>query len=168
MDDRSVRIPPPAQFSVLLIDDSLADQNIFLEAVRATGMSICVLAASDGRDALRILDECRHTNAYPSLILLDLNIPGMDGREILQFVKSKPSLRSIPVAVWSSSENPRDLVQLYESGANCYLQKPIDFNEYMAKVEAMLHFWLTVIIRAPAGDPSALSGGSYSHAPSAN
>ncbi|MBP1599157.1 MAG: response regulator, partial [Acidobacteria bacterium] len=91
----------------------------------------------------------------PDLILLDLNLPRKDGREVLTEVKADPDLKTIPVVVLTTSRAEQDVLRSYDLNANCYIAKPVDFNRFMEVVRSIEHFWLTVVTlpRSPAEEP---------------
>ena len=100
----------------------------------------------DGEEAMEFLSR---KNAYtgaprPDLILLDLNLPRKDGREVLSELKTDPDLRTIPVVVLTTSKDDRDVAQAYQLQANCYIAKPVDFEQFVNVVRAIEHFWLEV------------------------
>ena len=100
----------------------------------------------DGEEAMEFLGR---RNAYanaprPDLILLDLNLPRKDGREVLAELKSDPDLRTIPVVVLTTSKDDQDIAQVYQLQANCYIAKPVDFKQFVSVVRAIEHFWLEV------------------------
>jgi CheY-like chemotaxis protein len=103
--------------------------------------------ASDGVEALRYLRrEGPHAGAArPDLILLDLNLPRMDGREVLEAVKQDPSLRHIPVVVLTSSAAEQDIVRAYELHANCYVSKPVDLDQFIHVVKSIEDFWFSIV-----------------------
>ena len=131
---------------MLLVEDNPGDVRLVREALK-DGQARCHLnVASDGMQAT---DFLWRRGAYkeaprPDLILLDLNLPGKNGREVLQEIKKDPELRSIPVAVFTTSTAPSDLDRAYELHANCYICKPSDLDEYMSVVRSIEHFWTSI------------------------
>ena len=101
--------------------------------------------ARDGVEAMEFLHrEGQHTSAVrPDLILLDLNLPRMDGREVLVEIKSDPKLKTIPVVVLTTSRSEQDVLRSYELQANCYITKPVDLEQFMAVVKSIEDFWFT-------------------------
>ncbi len=133
------------QIEVLLVEDNPGDARLTQEAFREANSSIRVHVASDGVDAMAFL---RHEEPYfhaprPDLILLDLNMPRMDGREVLALIKGDPTLKQIPVVILSTSEAEADIAQSYELQANCYLSKPVRLDEFESLVKGINDFWLT-------------------------
>ena len=138
---------------ILLIEDNRADVRLTIEAIRDAGLSSNLFTARDGRDAL---DHLRGEGAYeepakPDLILLDLNLPNLDGRQVLAEIKNDDSLKHIPVIVLTTSENEEDVLQVYRAHANCYLTKPIDLDEFIDLVKAIEEFWLRRVQLPPRG-----------------
>lgn len=129
---------------VLLVEDNPGDVDLVTHAVREFPCDVSV--ASDGVEAMEFLrKEGRHAAAHdPDLVLLDLNLPKLSGREVLARVKEDPALKHIPVVVLSSSEAHRDLLETYRLHANCFVTKPVDLDEFLASVGAVAQFWLEV------------------------
>jgi two-component system, chemotaxis family, response regulator Rcp1 len=129
---------------ILLVEDNPADARLILEALKECHISHRLQVVEDGVEALAYL---RRESAYvgkprPHLILLDLNLPRMDGRDVLGQIKSNASLRDIPVVVLTTSQAETDIGVCYERHANCYVTKPVDLSEYMATVKSIENFWL--------------------------
>ena len=136
---------------ILLVEDSLADVRLMQEVLRETGLPHQLVVAGDGERALRVL-RCQGEYAHqvrPDVILLDLNLPGMDGREVLRTIKQDPSMRRIPVLVLSTSTAESDIVASYEAHANCYLSKPVDLADFFRLAEALRDFWLRLVLLPP-------------------
>lgn len=132
---------------VLLVEDSLGDVRLTEEAFRATNPSVQLHVASDGVEAMAFLrQEGSHINApRPDFILLDLNLPKMDGREVLANIKHDGSLKLIPTVVLSTSDIEADIVKSYQLSANCYLTKPVQLGAFESLVRAVNAFWLTEV-----------------------
>jgi chemotaxis family two-component system response regulator Rcp1 len=135
------------QIEVLLIEDNPGDARLTQEAFREANSSVRVHVACDGVEAMAFLGrEGAHINApRPNLILLDLNMPKMDGREVLALIKSDSTLRQIPVVILSTSEAETDIAHCYEHQANCYLSKPTQLPDFESLVKAIDDFWLTKV-----------------------
>ena len=130
---------------VLLVEDSPGDVRLTREAFRDADVSIRLHVASDGVDAMAFLrrqDEHIHA-PRPDLILLDLNLPRMDGREVLAQVKEDPSLKTIPTVILTTSEAEADIMKSYELQANAYLSKPVQLDAFESLVNSIKDFWLT-------------------------
>lgn len=135
---------------ILLVEDNPGDVRLTLEALRDGRISNQVTVVHDGEDALDFLRRRgRHADAdRPHLVLLDLNLPKKDGREVLEEVKSDPELHRIPVIVLTTSSADRDVLLSYDLHANCYIKKPIDYEEFMGAIRGIENFW-TRIVRLP-------------------
>ncbi len=130
---------------VLLVEDSPGDVRLTQEAFREANITIQLHVATDGVEAMEFLKhEGHHADApRPDLILLDLNLPRMDGREVLALVKADPKLKSIPTVILTTSEAEADIVKSYDSQANCYLSKPVELDVFEGLVKSINDFWLT-------------------------
>jgi CheY-like chemotaxis protein len=132
---------------ILLVEDSPADVDLTREALEDAKVHNNLHIASDGVEALAFLRrEGRHADApHPDLILLDLNLPRKDGREVLAEIKADPLLRRIPVVVLTTSEAEQDIIQSYDLHANCYVTKPVDLDAFMHVVRSIEDFWLAIV-----------------------
>lgn len=125
---------------ILLIEDSAADVRLVEEACRESGLAVRLTVATDGQQGLALLRD--PVRPMPNLVLLDLNLPGMDGRQVLARIKADPALRGVPVVVLTTSSTPADICQAYDLHANCYITKPAQFEEFLGVVRAINDFWL--------------------------
>jgi CheY-like chemotaxis protein len=130
-----------------MVEDSPSDAQLTIEALHAAKIANRLSHVEDGVEALRFL---RREGPYadaprPDLILLDLNLPRKDGREVLEELKRDADLKVIPVVVLTTSQSEQDVLRSYELHANCYITKPVDFTQFMEVVRAIEHFWLTVV-----------------------
>jgi two-component system, chemotaxis family, response regulator Rcp1 len=134
-------------FQVLLVEDSPGDVRLTREAFREANRSIILHVACDGVDAMAFLRKCgQHAGApTPHLILLDLNLPKMDGREVLAHIKEDQDLKTIPTVILTTSEAEADIVASYQLQANCYLSKPVQLDAFEAIVRSINDFWLTKV-----------------------
>jgi chemotaxis family two-component system response regulator Rcp1 len=132
---------------VLLVEDSPGDVRLTQEAFREANQSIHLHVAADGVEAMAFLrQEGVHSEApRPELILLDLNLPKMDGREVLAHIKEHPNLKTIPTVILTTSEAESDIVKSYQLQANCYLCKPVQLDAFEALVKSINDFWLTKV-----------------------
>lgn len=132
---------------ILLVEDSPTDIMIVREVLEQTGLRNTVHVVENGSEALRFLRrQDKHTTVpRPDLILLDLNLPGMNGREVLAEIKADASLRTIPVVILTSSHNEADVDGAYRQWANCYVTKPVDFEDFTETVRRIERFWLGVV-----------------------
>ena len=132
---------------VLLIEDSPGDVRLTREAFRTANPSIHLHVASDGVEAMAFLKrEGPHSEApRPDLILLDLNLPRMDGREVLAQIKQHEGLRTIPTVILTTSDAEVDIAKSYQLQANCYLNKPVQLDDFESLVKSINDFWLTEV-----------------------
>jgi len=132
---------------ILLVEDNPADVRLTVEALREGRITNDMVVARDGVEALDILHRREpHQDApRPELILLDLNLPKMDGREVLAKIKEDPGLKRIPVVVLTTSQAEEDIFRTYDLHANCYIHKPVELDQFMDVVRAIEDFWLTVV-----------------------
>jgi chemotaxis family two-component system response regulator Rcp1 len=146
-------------FEILLVEDNPGDVFLTQEAFREGRLAHRLSVAEDGEEAMRFLRrEGKHSNApQPDLILLDLNLPKKDGRELLGEVKMDPELRQIPVIVLTTSGAEQDISRAYKLHANCYLTKPIQMDDFLKTIRSIEEFWLSVV-RLPSKLPNGSSG----------
>ena len=132
---------------VLLVEDSPGDVRLTREAFKDAKVHINLHVASDGTEAMSFLmGEGKHANApRPDLILLDLNLPRKDGREVLAEIKEDPALKTIPVVILTTSASEEDILRSYQLHANCYITKPVDLDGFLKVVKSIDSFWLTVV-----------------------
>jgi two-component system, chemotaxis family, response regulator Rcp1 len=136
---------------ILLVEDNPADVRLTREALRQGKFKNNLHAVPDGQSAMEFL---RRQGAFresptPDLIFLDLNLPGMDGREVLEQIKVDPELRRIPVVVLTTSDAEDDILHSYELHANCYITKPVGLDEFLAVIHQIDNFWLEVVKLPP-------------------
>jgi two-component system, chemotaxis family, response regulator Rcp1 len=132
---------------VLLVEDSPGDVRLTREAFRDANAAINLSVASDGVEAMAFLrKEGEHAKApRPDLILLDLNLPKMDGRAVLAFIKADAKLRTIPTVILTTSEVQEDIAKSYQLQVNCYLSKPAQWDAFAGLVRNIIDFWLTKV-----------------------
>jgi CheY-like chemotaxis protein len=132
---------------VLLVEDSPGDVRLTQEAFRDANGAVQLHVASDGVEALAFLSRkgAHAKSPRPDLILLDLNLPKMDGREVLARIKGDDSLKLIPVVVLTTSDAEADIVKSYQLQANCYLSKPVHLHEFESLIKSINDFWLTKV-----------------------
>src|SRR5579863_8873509 len=128
---------------VLLVDDNPADTDLTIEVLARTGCPSHVHAVTNGVEAIAFLRrEGKYANAIlPDFVILDLNLPGKDGRAVLAEVKGDQLLRKIPIAIFSTSEARQDIMRSYELGANCYVSKPGNLRDFISAVTSIGEFW---------------------------
>ena len=136
---------------ILLVEDNPADVCLTREAFRASNVDYELHVAADGIQALAALrGEAPHEkNLQPDLVLLDLNLPRKDGREVLAEIKSDPQLKRIPVVVLTTSRAEADVAHCYDLHANCFLSKPLEFDRFVTSVESLRDFWLCAATLPP-------------------
>lgn len=132
---------------ILLVEDNPGDVRLTIEALKEAKVRNRLSVAKDGVEALAFL---RREGSYaeaarPDLILLDLNLPRKDGREVLAEIKVDASLRSIPVVILTTSRADQDILRSYELHANCYITKPVDLDQFITVVKSIESFWLTIV-----------------------
>ena len=139
---------------ILLVEDNAADVRLTEEALREGKVRNNLHVARDGMEALEFLKrQGKHAKATrPDLILLDLNLPRRDGREVLAEIKNDPELKMIPVVVLTTSSAEADILKSYKLHANCYITKPVDLEQFVSVVKSIDDFWLTVV-RLPSELP---------------
>lgn len=140
------------QFHVLLVEDNPADADLTRESLSSDKLHLQLSVVGDGIAALDFLSQ---RGAYadaslPDLIVLDLNLPRKDGREVLSEIKQDPQLRRIPVVVLTSSDAESDIVRSYDLGANCYVTKPLNLEAFQTIVSSIEEFWFTIAKLPPA------------------
>ncbi|MDD2542441.1 MAG: response regulator [Desulfuromonadaceae bacterium] len=136
---------------ILLVEDDPGDVELTREGLAAGKMLVNLHTVDDGIKALKFLRrEEPFTDAVrPDIILLDLNMPRMDGRETLKEIKADERLRSIPVVVLTTSESEADIFKSYDLGASCYISKPVGFDEFLKVIHSLEDFWFTVVKMPP-------------------
>ena len=132
---------------ILLVEDNSGDVRLTREALAEGHVRNNLSVAKDGAEALAML---RHEPEYgeaprPDLVLLDLNLPKLDGRHVLAEMKNDPNLRRIPVVVLTTSKAEEDVLRSYDLHANSYITKPVDFDQFIKVVQSIQEFWLTIV-----------------------
>ncbi len=137
----------PAPIEVLLVEDSPGDVRLTREAFTDAKVHINLHVAMDGAKAMAFLRrEAEHANApRPDLILLDLNLPRKDGREVLKEIKESTEFGAIPVVILTTSASEADILRSYQLHANCYITKPVNLQGFLKVVESIDSFWLTIV-----------------------
>jgi two-component system, chemotaxis family, response regulator Rcp1 len=145
------------EFHILLVEDSRTDVKIIERALREGNVEHRLTVIPDGRKALDYLVHLQDPEAtedlQPDLILLDLNLPGIDGVEVLTEIKKDVFLRAIPVVVLTTSRREEDVLQIYQAGANTYIQKPAEYPHYRDLVLTLRQYWHETALRAPRNRP---------------
>lgn len=132
---------------ILLVEDNPGDARLAVEALKESKLRNNLVIVADGLEAMDYLyQRGKHADAVqPDIVFLDLNLPGKDGREILEEIKSDPTLRRIPVVILTSSSAEEDIARTYAAHANCYVTKPVDFDQFTKVVRSVGNFWFTVV-----------------------
>ena len=141
----------PSEHPILLVEDSPEDYQATVRAFKKAGLANPIFRCADGEEAL---DFLRRRGRYaepgraprPGVILLDLNLPGTDGRDVLLEVKTDEALRAIPVIVLTTSGDERDVADCYQAGANSYVQKPVSLERFFLAVQRLKEYWFEVVI----------------------
>ena len=149
MNERKAAKP----IDILLVEDNPGDVRLTREALKEGKVLNTMQVVGDGIEALAFL---RHEGPYaksphPDIILLDLNLPRMDGRELLAEIKSDHSLRRIPVVILTTSKAEEDIIKSYDLHANCYITKPVDLDQFINVVKSVEEFWFTIVRLPPDG-----------------
>jgi chemotaxis family two-component system response regulator Rcp1 len=136
---------------ILLVEDNPVDVMLTQETMKHVKLANNLHVTVDGEDAMAFLKrEGKYANAVrPDIILLDLNLPKKDGREVLQEVKSHPTLKAIPVVVLTTSDSDEDILKSYQLYANCYITKPVNINQFTKIVKTIEDFWFTIVKLPP-------------------
>jgi len=140
---RSVRI--------LLVEDNPGDVDLILEAFNECRMPHEIEVVNDGQEAIYFLrkQDKYEDKRSPNIILLDLNLPRKDGRQVLEEIKNDAKLKRIPVIILTSSARQEDILKVYEQHANCYVRKPVDLNDFLTLVRKIEDFWFSVVELPP-------------------
>ena len=139
------------QIKVLLVEDSLADARLIIEVFKEERISVDLDIARDGEEAMAYLyRQGKYKNAKrPDCIILDLNLPIKDGREVLAEIKADANLKSIPVVILTTSQSEEDIIKSYKLQASCYVTKPIDLEQFVKMIKSIDQFWFSAV-RFPA------------------
>lgn len=137
----------PEPINILLVEDNPADARLTAEGLKRAKVLNQLFVVEDGEEAIAFLRrEGKWSGApRPDIIFLDLNLPKMDGREVLATAKTDPELEHIPIVVLTSSEADVDILKAYKAKANCYVKKPVMFQEFLSTIKLIDDFWLTVV-----------------------
>jgi CheY-like chemotaxis protein len=144
-------MPSEAKDLILLVEDSPEDYEATARVLRQSGVTGTMLRCADGDEALDYLHlrgpQVAATGGQrPCIILLDLNLPGTDGREVLRDIKTDDSLRQIPVIVLTTSTDERDIANCYRIGANSYIKKPVNLEALADALQALIHYWFHIVL----------------------
>jgi len=142
------------QVEILLVEDNPADVRLVREALKESKILNKLSVVEDGVEAMEFLRKKGKyaSSIRPDLILLDLNLPRKNGREVLAEVKSDDNLKRIPVVIMTVSDDEKDILLTYNSHANCYIKKPLDFDQFNQMVHSIENFWFTIVCLPRDGD----------------
>lgn len=149
----SVHMSPKAAdpIEVLLVDDDEADVLLTTQMLKRGKLLLEVKVANDGEEALELLKELiERGESLPDLILLDINMPRLNGFDTLKRLRQEEALKGIPVVMLTTSDAPQDVKRVYELGANCYISKPVTFDQFQKVITLLKEFWFTVV-KLPSG-----------------
>jgi chemotaxis family two-component system response regulator Rcp1 len=132
---------------ILLVEDNPGDARLALESLKESKIRNTIHWVQDGLEAMKFMHrQGNYENApRPDLILLDLNMPKMDGREVLAEIKSDDDLKRIPVVIFTISKAEEDILKTYDLHANCYITKPLDLNRFLKVIQSIEDYWLTIV-----------------------
>lgn len=132
---------------ILLVEDNPGDVRLTQEAFRITALKHRLHVVTDGAEAIKFLykDDQYKSVEKPDLILLDLNLPKKDGREVLSIIKSDVNLKTIPIVVLTTSSSESDIYMVYDLNANSYIVKPVDFNKFIDVIKAIENYWFKIV-----------------------
>ncbi|MFM8367829.1 MAG: response regulator [Chloroflexota bacterium] len=141
----------PKIIDILLVEDSPADVLIAREALKEAKLINTIHVTEDGMEAMEFLNKRgKFASApRPDLILLDLNLPRKNGREVLEEIKNDANLKSIPVVVLTTSSAEEDILRSYNLHANCYVVKPVEFDSFVKAIQSIQHFWFSIVALPP-------------------
>lgn len=161
MDAESLGRP----IEVLLVEDDPADVELTLEVMDRTRLKVQMNVVKDGVEAMEYLRrDGKYTDSIrPDLILLDLNMPRKDGREVLREIKADEGLKSIPVVILTTSDSDEDIIMTYATGANCYITKPVGLDQFIKVVRSIENFWFTVVKYPTRGKDESRKVKNHAH-----
>ena len=137
--------------NILVVEDNAGDARLIVEALKNSKIKLELHLVTDGQEAMDFLNKKEKYSGKPTpdLILLDLNLPRKDGREVLADIKSNDELKRIPVVIMTTSQAEEDILKTYNLHANCYITKPIDLNQFIKVVKSIEDFWFTIVKLPP-------------------
>lgn len=135
------------EIKILLVEDNEGDIVLTLEGLREARIHNHVRVVKDGEQALHYLRKAPPyaEEETPNLILLDINLPRIDGKEVLLEIKKDPELKKIPVVMLTTSDSEKDVLDAYNNHANCYITKPVDYLKFMEVVQSIKEFWISIV-----------------------
>lgn len=135
------------EINILLVEDNEGDIVLTVEALNEAKISNSIVVLRDGEEALKyLMKEDPYQDAEtPSLIFLDINLPKIDGKEVLIKIKNHNSLKIVPVVILTTSDSEKDILDSYTNHANCYITKPVDFKKFMDVIHRIKDFWISIV-----------------------
>ena len=130
--------------TILLVEDNADDEQLTLRAMRQSDVPNIIRVARDGAEAIDALFGASSNGRLPDLVLLDLKLPKVSGLEVLNRIRSEDQTKTLPIVVLTSSDEERDIVESYNLGANSYIRKPVDFDEFIDAVRQLGLYWLSM------------------------
>lgn len=139
---------------ILLVEDDLADQRLTKRALTTSKLHNNLYIVSDGEEAIEYLyQRGRYAPPVaaprPDLILLDLNLPGLDGRDVLKIIKNDAELKMIPIVILTTSSQEEDILRSYDLGVNSYITKPVDMHGFINAIQQLEHYWVDIVVLPP-------------------
>jgi CheY-like chemotaxis protein len=143
--------------TILVVEDNLSDQKLLLRVLLSAGIQNPIVTVKDGLEAVQYLFgfgryEFRNVTELPAIVLIDLNLPKLDGLEVLRRMRADYRTKLVPVAIFTSSVDEQDLINGYSLGANSYVRKPTDFGEFSAVVTQLVNYWIKLNEPPPPGE----------------
>ncbi len=138
------------QITILLVEDSQSDARLIKEFLEEININIDLNTVKDGIEALEYLHKhCKPVDNCPNIVILDLNLPKMNGNEVLKEMKKDPDLKKIPVIILTTSTAQEDINECYEALASCYISKPVEFDEFAKVIKIINEFWFDTVLLPP-------------------
>jgi chemotaxis family two-component system response regulator Rcp1 len=139
------------EVNILLVEDNAGDILLTLEAFKEVKLKNTIVVARDGEEALNLLNKVGEFKdaVTPDIILLDINLPKVDGKEVLAAIKNDSHLKTIPVVMLTTSDSEKDIAESYVNHANCYITKPVDFIKFIEVIKVLENFWITIVQLPP-------------------
>lgn len=131
--------------TILLVDDNKADQTTIKRTLEDSEIEYSLITAQNGRDALDLLQQLEQINELPDLVLMDINMPVMDGKQALHSIKSADELKHIPVVMFTTSIRDKDIKESYRLGANACVNKPLEKEQFVRTINQITHFWFELV-----------------------